>query len=210
MRYNLFILFSAAILFSKVSLAQHEMQLKSIDVKHFSIADVQDDNGRSLHFQQSIPLVDFELDGNLCTSLQPEQWQQQLSLVFEAEQSFSPGVKGKIVFKNISNDTITLSNVVPFGRSDNKIFITGKGDNPISRTHLFLPGRQAVNVIVPDNAWELGFSESSLKDSLSVCALARRNGKELVKGSLHRFETILYPGGSVSYSLYADLYSGVW
>ena len=210
MKHNLFILLSAAILFSKSSSAQHEMQLKSINVKQLTIADVKDDNGRSLQFQQSVSLVDFELNGNLYTSSQPEQWQQKLSLIFEADQNFSPGVKGKIIFKNISNDTVTLSNVVPFGRSDSKIFITGKGDNPISRTHLFLPGRQPINVIVPDNAWELGFSESSLKDSLSVCALARRNGKELVKGAVHRFETILYPGGSVSYNLYADLYSGAW
>ncbi len=194
MRYKLFVLLFAGILFSKTSSAQHEVELKSINAAHLTVANVQDNNGHSFQLNEPTPLVDFELDGKLYTSSQPEQWQQKLSLVFEAEQNFSPGFKGKIIFKNVSNDTITISNVVPFGRSNNKIFITGKGDNPISRTHLFLPGRQPVNVIVPDNAWELGFSESNLKDSLSVCALARRNGKELVKGAAHRFETILYPG----------------
>src|SRR6185312_14645963 len=129
MRHKLFVLLFAGILFSKIVSAQHEVELRSINADHLTIASVLDNNGHSFQLNEPAPLVDFELDGKIYISSQPEQWQQKLSLIFEAEQNFSPGVKGKIVFKNISQDTITVSNVVPFGRSNNKIFITGKGDN---------------------------------------------------------------------------------
>jgi len=61
-------------------------------------------------------------------------------------------------YTNNTKDTIRLSNVLPFTPSINYPFITGLGEHPLSRTHLFLPGRRPVNVIVPDNARDLGFN----------------------------------------------------
>ena len=209
MRKQLFALFISLLLFSKNSFSQLA-GLKNMTVDHLTVARISDNNNQSYELTSPVPLVDFELNGKYCTSFHQDQWQQKLSVSFAPDQSFSPGVKGTVTFKNLSNDTIVISNVVPFGRNNNKVFITGFGDNGIAKTHLFLPGKKPVNVIVPDNAWELGFSESPVKDSISVCALARRNGKHFEKGSMGRFETTLYPGGSVAYDLYADLYSGVW
>src|SRR5690348_1427974 len=191
--------------------AQKRAELKSIEINRLLLLKAEDDLGQLYHFEKPYPLVDFELDGILWSTSAPDSgWAQKMRIEYSSEKNFSPGVKGLITFINKSKDTITLANVVPFGRSSEKVFITGKGKNSISRTHLFLPGRQPVNVIVPDNAWELGFSETRVNDSLALCALARRAGKSLENGSLHRFETVLYPGGKVSYNLYADLYSGGW
>jgi len=197
-------------LFSKNCEAQDVAGLKNIQVDHLTVSNIKDNNNRAFHLDKTVPLVDFELNGKYCTSFHEDEWQQKLDVNFEADPGFSPGFKGTVTFKNISKDTITISNVVPLGRSNDKVFITGFGDNGISRTHLFLPNRKPVNVIVPDNAWELGFSESAVNNNLSVCALARRVRKGFEKGSMGRFETTLYPGGSVSYSLYADLYKGKW
>ena len=184
--------------------------LKSLTVRQLSVTGIHDASGRSYSLDKT-PLVDFELnDKKYSSNDAAPAWNKKLEVSFVAEPDFTPGTRGTITFKNISSDTLTLANVVPLGRNPQTVYITGKGDNPISRTHLFLPGRQPVNVIVPDNAWELGFSESPVKDSLSLCALVRRSSKDFSKGSRRRFETILYPGGTVSYDLYADLYTGKW
>lgn len=208
----LFYFFSAGLLsFPAVVAAQTGNGLKSIEVNQLSVQKVADNRGQWHTAERPFSLVDFELDGKWCSASSPDAaWTQKIRIEYHAEEGFTPGAKGMVTFINDSKDTLTLENVVPFGRSAEKVFITGKGKNGISRTHLFLPGRQPVNVIVPDNAWELGFSETKVNDSLSLCALVRRTGKNFEKGSMRRFETVLYPGGKVTYTLYADLYAGKW
>jgi iron(II)-dependent oxidoreductase len=116
----------------------------------------------------------------------------------------------RITFSNDSKDTLYLSNVVPFGELKDQVYITGLGDHPLSRTHIFLPGKQPVNVIVPDNAWELGYSTIKLKEDLYACALARRLVPTITKGQRRRFETILYPGGTVTYRMFMETFRGDW
>lgn len=115
------------------------------------------------------------------------------------------GANYHVDFTNKSGDTLSLSNVVPFGRSERYPYITGRGDHRLSRTHLFLPGRQPVNVIVPDNAWELGWAVRE-----SQVGLSRRNVPSIRQGMRRRFETVLYPGGSVRYDFYIEHFSGDW
>jgi len=79
----------------------------------------------------------------------------------------------RIILKNISNDTLTLSNFIPFGGMDNHVYITGKGNHPLSRAHLFRPGYTPVNVILPDNAWELGYASLQISNK-GFAGLARR------------------------------------
>lgn len=43
--------------------------------------------------------------------------------------------KWKVKFSNDTKDTLTLRNVVPEG----DVYITGYGEHPLSRAHLFLP-----------------------------------------------------------------------
>jgi len=184
--------------------------LKSFETSLLTVTSLQDKNDELYQLKKSFPLADFQLDGNKYSTSSADNWKQKLSIAYENDPSILNGAGGTIIFTNISSDTISLSNVVPFGAAPVKVYITGLGKNPLSRTYLFLPNRQPVNVTVPDNAWELGFSESVIKDSLSVCALTRRSRRNFKKGSLHRFETILYPDGTISYKIYADLYTGKW
>lgn len=112
----------------------------------------------------------------------------------------------RIVFKNNSNDTIRLWNVLPFSKSEKHAYITGFGNHPLSRTHLFLPGKKPINVIVPDNAWELGFN---IRDG--VFGLSRRDVSSIINGKKKRFETILYPnGGIVEYDIHFEKFTGSW
>lgn len=119
------------------------------------------------------------------------------------------GEKFWIQFINKSQDTLILKNLVPLGENKDEVYITGLGDHWLSRTHLFLPGKAPVNVIVPDNAWELGYSSRQVDKNLHLAGLSRRTSWN-ANAQRKRFETILLPGGTVNYSLWFDLYEGNW
>lgn len=164
--------------------------------------------------QDSIPLVTFILDDQAIAIVDGKSteygWHvgNKLSVRF-IPNSETSGQLGEFVFKNLTEDTLKLQNVVLFGASTNRYHITGYGDHWLSRTRLFRPGESDVPVILPDNAWELGYSDVPLaaKD-MSVYGLIRR--KEWTNARRRRFETYLYPGGSVTYQAYAETYKGKW
>ncbi len=86
-----------------------------------------------------------------------------------------------VLLENRSKDTLVLRNFVPFGFSTSRICITGKGEHGLSRTHLFIPGREPVNVVCPDNAWELGFT---ILESRTVLYCRGETGPVLSRGSV--------------------------
>ncbi|MEP7322212.1 MAG: sulfatase-modifying factor protein, partial [Saprospiraceae bacterium] len=114
----------------------------------------------------------------------------------------------QLVLSNISNDTLIIKNIVPLTEHQNQVYITGLGDHSLSRTHLFLPGNGPVNIIVPDNVWNLGYASIKINESLNLYALTKR--RSWTNAERKRFETIVYPGGSVTYDFYLDTFSGDW
>lgn len=155
--------------------------------------------------KEILPLLSFRVDDSLFFANEDSK---KIEILFSSLEAND--FTAKVVFKNLSADTLRLSNVVPFGESEQRVYISGKGNHPLSRTHLFVPGKIPVNVIVPDNAWELGYSSVSISDSLHVAALMRRNVQSISQGTRRRFETILFPGGSVEYHFYSSFYKGEW
>jgi iron(II)-dependent oxidoreductase len=210
-RFATLFFFITASLLGKYTSAQ---TLKSIDISGKNGIEVNSING-SIKPLGQLPLVSFKIGEKQYTSLEtkPDNGKNRIPGVAEISWEiikYSYGLKIDIKFLNISSDTVLLHNVVPLGQSPDHVYITGKGDNGLSRTHIFRPGFDPVNVIVPDNAWELGFSAIELGNGKKVCALARRSVKSIQKGKRQRFETMLYPGGSVNYTLWADSYEGDW
>ncbi|MCE5174921.1 MAG: SUMF1/EgtB/PvdO family nonheme iron enzyme [Bacteroidales bacterium] len=157
-------------------------------------------------FTKEHPLISYEINGKQYNTSSKSK---EIYIRYETEP-FEYGIKGKIHFTNISSDTLKLHNVVPFGISEENVYITGKGDHELSRTHLFIPGRVPVNVIVPDNAWELGFSALELSHGKNIAALVRRDRATIKNGQRRRFETVLFPGGTVVYNFWIDQYQGEW
>ncbi|WP_128544142.1 formylglycine-generating enzyme family protein [Larkinella soli] len=178
----------------------------------YAVTAFETGDGRSIAKQ--LPLLSFEINRQPVTTSQADARQVvdgRLQVTARPEADFTKGVKVAVTFRNVSADTLRLSNVVPFGRGDDRVYITGLGDHPLSRTHIFRPGLKPVNCIVPDNAWELGYSGIALADGLNLCALTRRDRAGIKNGLRRRFETVLYPrNGEVTYFLYADLYRGDW
>ncbi|HVS97269.1 MAG TPA: SUMF1/EgtB/PvdO family nonheme iron enzyme [Puia sp.] len=161
----------------------------------------------TLPFPQPLPLVSFVLNGKPCnTAERTGAWPGRVRVTLAANV---------LSFTNTSADTLVLTNPVPFGENAGHVYITGLGDHPLSRTDLFLPGRAPVNVIVPDNAWDMGYcsfavSNPSQHDSLQLATLLRRDRRGVTRGRTTRFETTLYPGGVVRYKWYASLTPGGW
>jgi len=124
--------------------------------------------------------------------------------------SDSSGVtwKGDLNFRNIGKDTITISNLVPFGEDSSSVQITGKGPADLARAWLFRPGCKPVRVILPDNAWEMGYTSFRCGKTYSVCSVTRR--QDIDGGQKKRYETILPPGASVHYKMYTELFTGEW
>jgi formylglycine-generating enzyme required for sulfatase activity len=162
---------------------------------------------QQLKFKSKLPIVSYIVNDQQYSSTDGSK---AIRISWNNYQTFATGVKGTIVFKNESKDTIKLKNIVPFGLGTEHVVITGKGDHGLSRTHLFVPGKNPVNVIVPDNAWDLGYSNVPVNEKLSITSLVRRNRASIDKGTRTRFETILYPGGSVQYLFYAELAGNNW
>ncbi|WP_167619335.1 formylglycine-generating enzyme family protein [Maribellus sediminis] len=195
--------------------SQHLQKLNFDSDKNERFVQLTDSNGNTIDLNEVTPLFSYEV----CSPGQPDQKQMYRVGTDNGNSPFSTqikfqeyefGAKGTIIFKNKSSDTLWLTNVLPFGPDEKSVYITGKGDHGLSRTYLFRPGYEAVNVIVPDNAWELGYNERELKDGRKMCALTRRDRESITNGSRRRFETVLYPGGSVAYTFYADLFEGDW
>jgi len=160
-------------------------------------------------FSQSEPLsFSFEINK---VQYYNQQKNDQQRIKLHTEKSLQDSfILYHITFENISADTISLRNIVPFGTSNSQVYITGRGEHPLSRTYLFLPGKTPINVVCPDNAWELGFAFMPGKGGKSLAGFSRRDLPTLQKGQRKRFETLLFPGGSVTYNMWVKEIQGEW
>ena len=118
------------------------------------------------------------------------------------------GWKGILKLRNRSPDTLIVENVVPFGATDDHVYLTSEGPWSLTRANLYLPDKNPISVILPDNAWEMGYGAKQLDENYSVAAICRRTGKE--NADLKRYKTVLPPNSEVEYTFYADVFSGEW
>jgi formylglycine-generating enzyme required for sulfatase activity len=175
------------------------------------------DDGTMLNFPRAKPLFTFTLNGKTYSTENSEVSISDSSYILTYENrlriSFFTGDssqvwKGTISFRNIGADTLSLGNVVPFGNDQANIFITAGGPPALARALIFRPGYRPVKVILPDNAWEMGYSSFAVQNGISLCAVTRR--KEVNGGTLKRYETLLPQGASVSYDVHAEIFKGEW
>ena len=125
-----------------------------------------------------------------------------------------PGIKYLIRFENLGKGEHRIENVVPLGEGTDKVYITAGGTmewpHYLCRSLLFRPGYGPVGIILPDNAWHMGFADFKVNDTLSVVAMARRGQRDKERTAIDRWAVTLKQGGWVEYSIYADVHSGDW
>jgi len=208
------------ILISAISLKSqslNELRIKTssgIEVEGFSNPESGTQN-----FNQNLPLFSVWLDEKVIFSNNGRDITNfGDSLIFELTEKltgelkivrdFEKGWKAFVTLKNTTNDTLVLENFVPFGESLDHIYLTSSGPWDLARAKIFRPGLGPIGVILPDNTWEMGYSAIGVKDDLSICAMARRTGWKEAKRS--RCKTDVFPGGSVTWTIWADNYRGEW
>lgn len=167
---------------------------------------------------ESVPVFSFELNGRLRNSDDVGatlagtrfilNYEESLRVTFTSYGGGYPGWKGEVMFENGGFDTLEISNIVPFGESNDIVYITGKGPGGLARAWLHRPDYSPVRVILPDNAWEMGFSLLSDVNGMGVAAIARRSGN--TDAVLKRYSTFLPPGSRLTYSLFGEIYQGDW
>jgi len=182
------------------------------------IEEVMTADGARIRFKPRLPLFSCLLDQKPSSSLEAGVSAGSRSTfaggpaVFVApEEGFSPGVKLRVVFENLSPAKIRLENVVPLGEGPDRAYITAEGplDGPnyLSRSFLYRPGRMPVGVVLPDNAWHLGFCDLETgTEDIFLTALARRGKAD--RAEVRRWFTDLEPGGSVEYAVHIDAHRG--
>ncbi len=186
--------------------------------KGISIRNIISANGDTTKFKKGMPLfsvlinkAEFYSSQAAPVSIKNKEFfllKDSLLYSFIVDTNFKKGIKYSVSFYNFNKDTVILENVIPFGRSKTTTYITGTGPWDLARTKLFRPGLGPIGVILPDNAWEMGYASVPLDNNASFCAIARR--KDVDKAQKRRYETHLFPGGQVTYNFYFDGYDGEW
>jgi|WetSurMetagenome_2_1015567.scaffolds.fasta_scaffold00001_147 gamma-glutamyl hercynylcysteine S-oxide synthase len=186
---------------------------KGLAVRNFSL-----DDNRVISLSSSRPACSFVLDGKYLSTTDAEAideagrfrqvFSDKLSVTLSITSQNLENLAVEVVFQNVSQDTISLGNVVPFGENKSSVFITGYGSDELARACLFRPGFRPLRVILPDNAWEMGYTSFETGNDISVCAIARRQKTE--GGQKRRYETILPPASKVTYLIHTGTFSGDW
>lgn len=184
--------------------AQHKAALV---IRENKVVTAVEWNGQNVSLPAQTPFLSYQVNEHLFSTVSPSP---AIAISYQQVQRGDEAAHWTVLFTNTSQDTILLHNVHAFAAQQSVALITGKGKHGLSRTHLFLPGKMPVNVIVPDNAWELGYAAIPVGDDRYIAALTRRNRNTIRQGARRRFETQLYPGGSVEYNLYVMPYTGNW
>lgn len=204
-----------------LALADSPVTIKNLPVeirRGLIVKEIIDSNDNPIEFTTSEPFFSVELNDRLISSQKAKVRKMENDLSFTmpfgiigtvvVDRQFSPGWKAVITFTNASADTIKLANVIPFGQSSEHIYLTSTGPSDLARAKIFRPGLGPVGVILPDNAWEMGYSAVKTKSGVSICAITRRTA--VMGGEKRRYHTLLPPGACVEYTFYADTYSGEW
>jgi gamma-glutamyl hercynylcysteine S-oxide synthase len=204
-----------ATLFTGLAISQN---LTLSTQKGLNINYYTDRNQTINHVTGDIPLFSFQVNGTIMSagdaiSLKTDtsysfSFENQITGDVIPEEHYKKGWKCRIIIQNNTGDTVDIENVVPFGETADHIYLTSTGPWALARAKIFRPGLGPVGVILPDNAWEMGYGAIPVRDDLSVCAIARRTKSD--KAEWRRYRTIVYPGGNVEYTLSADEFTGEW
>jgi len=166
-------------------------------------------DGLTVGLDSPQPLFSLLADGKLATA---PTLPAGLSFTVRPDAGFTPGVKLTLVFRNEGKARITLENLVPLGQGPDRAYITaGLPNEPphtLDRSQLFRPGLAPVGVVLPDNAWHLGFCSVPAGPGRTLTGIARRIKTD--KAERTRWASILEPGGSVEYALYFEAHDGDW
>ena len=130
------------------------------------------------------------------------------------EKKFKPGLKFTVRFMNTGRRGHCIENLVPLGESKEKVYITAAGSKEwpgyLCRSKLYHPGFGPVGVVLPDNAWHMGFADFRVIQNISLAAIARRGQRDKANTEIDRWMVTMKPGGWATYDIFIDVHTGDW
>lgn len=211
--------------FSSLGSAQSSLESLLFDQpESFTIHGISVKDKIEIDFQYPLPLYSVLIDSNFYHSYCSKPFYEKDEIRFtvadsvegkvQLDKKFQPGLKFTIRFTNNGKGNHKIENLVPLGEGNEKVYITADGTKEwpqyLCRSRLYRPGYGPVGVVLPDNAWHLGFSDFNVNDTLSLTGLARRSQRDKEKTELDRWAITLKPGGWVEYNLFFDIHKGDW
>lgn len=194
--------------------ARQLQQLVFSNKSRNEIIAVNTGTGYNTMLQKPLPLFSFELNkiqyNSNDATFNKNILSKIVSTAIAVDTAFHDAVKATISFTNISDNEISISNIVPFGRNNAEIYISGKAFADTSRSFLFQKNKAPVGVIVPHNNNDLNFSVVPLPENVTIYALLSRSDDSIQNYLLIRTPYKLQPGKTVSFYFYADIAKGDW
>ncbi len=198
--------------------------LKFDDPASFTVKGLKFSDHQTLTLAYGIPLYSVMVDSNFYNSYcSPPKFLKDgihfmvadsIEGTCKLDSKFTPGLKYTIRFTNKGKRRHSIENLVPLGEGGDKTYITADGTKAwpqyLCRTRLYRQGYGPVGVVMPDNAWNAGFADFKINDSISLVGLTRRTARDKEKTDIDRWATTLKPGGWVEYSIYIDIHKGDW
>lgn len=159
-----------------------------------------DVNGETYSFTKFVNLLD--------EGLSTEFLENKVLVKITGLRKLSDDIRFSVELINISQDTLVIENFVPLNKSEQTTYISASGPWELARARLFRPNLSPVSLMLPDNAWEMGYASFNINDKTSLCALARRD--DYNSAARKRYSTDLFPGGWVEYKVYVNKFTGDW
>lgn len=191
--------------------------------KPFFLKSISSRSNLKVNFPGEIPLFSLLIDTlplKSVTSLFAHKDSMQyllndsVRLMVSGSDDDASNIKIKLRFFNEGKLARKLENLLPFGEGPERVYITATGSKEwpgyLCRSKLFRPGFGPVGVVLPDNAWHLGYCDIALNDSLRIVAVSRRGERDKARTSVDRWAVTLKPGGWVEYSMWFIAYQGEW
>ena len=188
-----------------------------------TVNGVKTQSHTEINLQYGVPLFSLRIDSILYNSANAKTINTGIGIHFiidsietvcTSDSLFRPGAKYMVRFINRGKGIHKIENLVPFGEGSDKVFITAQGSKEwpqyLCRSVLCRPGSGPVGVVLPDNAWHLGFADLKVNDTLYLAALARRGGRDKEKSNTDRWATTLKPGGWIEYIIWCDIHKENW
>jgi formylglycine-generating enzyme required for sulfatase activity len=185
------------------------------------ISSLTDEQGKSYLLTNALPLFSMLVNGEKVVSDVPFKITDDSisagifpGLIAEVafKQEDGPTIHCIIRFRNESQKNIVIENVVPFGESEHHPYITAAGTKEwpqyLCRSRLFRPGYAPVGVVLPDNAWHMGWSDVETEGEKNILALTRRGKRE--NSDIDRWAATVKPGGWIEYSFRFEIHDGDW
>lgn len=191
------------------------------DNRTLLIKSIEDVQGNHYSLKNMHPLFSFLINGEKAASDMPfkaagdsmtAEFGYGLKTDIKPLETGGPAIECLVRFRNVSQKDMVIENVVPFGESQNHPYITASGtkDWPqyLCRSRIFRPGYAPVGVVLPDNAWHLGWSDVETADGKNISSMARRGKRE--NCDIDRWVSTIKPGGWIEYTFRFEVHDGDW